>query len=461
MASWVRFPSPAPIEVDPAFLALMKAEPERLHNPWPQLLDPENPRIAYAQPLVRACYVPIATPSTFIDSLACGEAPIEYWLLQAHELTHARLDFTPAKELMRYYLGKIYIAIAALLSDNRDEWNSHSDELWRTIVILNDHICEMARRLLLSDELIATAGGFLAAERAFPELRKSLQETEATWVEAQQQLIRWGFDESYPEIKRMLAFTTTEETSAVVFQQLGIFLQDIDIFFNDPPYPVSGSEMRVWKICRNAKELHSADDLLDHLDGENRSARGPIESWQYALELATSARGYRYLDSLWTLARGGRQSVQTGDALEASKETQEFYLGTDERQVREVWHLLLHPRERYGQWYLLADTREREADHAEVVGMDSIRQQLAARQGIRCPYFSPDNDICQCDGSSWKEGLQRLVRWAKEGRFRQSITKDEPDPFRKDRKVKRTYLETWQTSEDLIDLPYPCGATLL
>ena len=84
---------------------------------------------------------------------------------------------------------------------------------------------------------------------------------------------------------------------------------------------------------------------------------------------------------------------------------------------------VLYPREFEKGWHItfdfLDETQSEEVLDASVrvLELESLLEQLFSGNGFCCPHYVPLED-CFCN-PAWKESLNRIARWAKEGKFDQ------------------------------------------
>jgi hypothetical protein len=122
-----------------------------LRNPWPQLAVAEDLGRMRTQPLVRMVYSPLHW------SAPKGVTDFRNWFYWAHEIIHLGiLDQTPAKDLARGYLAAclglvVKMAAPSALSDAEVRTS------WYKLRVAARHLDYIGKRLVLAEELIATA----------------------------------------------------------------------------------------------------------------------------------------------------------------------------------------------------------------------------------------------------------------------------------------------------------------
>ncbi len=233
------------------------------HNPWPLLVSSDW-RIAQTQPLTRIIYHPsdIRTiqhdivKKRFLQHNTCqvDNNFVHYWgskhtgkdrddfedyFIWQHELIHLNvLDKTPAKDVAKFSLARIYDNIASLMFK---ESIIEVENAWNNFKELEIQLNQISKRIAFIEELLATA-------IAIYLMRKEVMSACGVWI---------GFQEELTELEQkvLLAqeqiFPGFRESYSSIQQRIGIIYNGI--FTNLLPL--------IQSIKVNAKE--SFDDVLN------------------------------------------------------------------------------------------------------------------------------------------------------------------------------------------------------
>jgi hypothetical protein len=435
-----RFPSLHRQDSDEDFRRfLAQAKRHRLHDPWPQLADPQDFRYAWTQPLIRGFYVPTIRAEEPVVDLTSGSLasmPLSRRVAVYHEFMHLYLDFTPAKELARLCLGEAYRSLFELLWLPGSDWDEPMEASWSALKTMNMFLGEIAERIFLAEELIATAFGFDTAQSKADERsdgaaeREELRRLEETWVGRQgsefaQLYYGDSGDGGFKKVARLLR---REEPSAktATIARLGIFSQAIRQFEDEFEALDSGERCR--EVVDAVRAMERAEELHDWIQARIVDETADWRAWHAILETSAEEleenQAVRYL---WAIARG-EAPFKPPDRAQFALIVQNRYLNSPGVVAR--WpNALIFPWFVDDCWYIVPALFEGYGDSYDLLIWEAFRQQLDARRGIRCPNVSVVGGQARCTCKlAYKPGVQRLARWATERRFGYGRWSDLPSP---------------------------------
>jgi len=435
------FPSPAPTNDTEAFrrfhLSLLQAP----KTPWPHLVDPEFPNYAWTQPYTRTWYVPTALPDQFFNHLLQRTLPLPYWVMVHHEMFHLLVDYSPAKVWARSVGGGIISWLADLFEQTEESWSPESERLWSSASNLNLWLDHIGERILLAEELLATAFSFVAVERNLDDLphtirkKRELSRLESDWVARQAALMGKVFTDFY--------YGDSHPGS-------GGFRHFARQLFFQLPEHIWKARGRVTIFLEPARSLRASglempdsrtrcDQLLSHLatGGGIATALDWIEEEirheDYNADYANNEilEGYRYSDIFDEEAAVGFGFEFRTVMKRLARTYQHIFTSAGARSTTEPAMTYLWPVERHDQWFLYPfTTGSFDETYLGSLFLEAFRQQLASGTGFRCPLLGlSSGEHCLCSTEPLvKQRLQRLVRWAKEGHFGEGDWSEFPAP---------------------------------
>jgi len=407
-------------------------------NPFPQLADPSNLRKAWSQPLVRAFYQPTTRFGELNDDWP-HSLDLNQRVALHHEHQHMSLDFTPAKELARVLLARIYQMLLSLPRITGPAWDYRAVAWWDSFERLHDTLVDTAERIALAEELIASVFSFddlkilLASDQArLDEFEKSVLQQQADSIDANfpregRESLGDLYCKWYKSFQKLAGLTqsSSDLSYITVRARLSIYLEAVHI---DRGIPAAlDSRVRCEKLSNAVENMHSGDQLVTWLEHEGR-APDDVNGWLSVLETQMDlCRSSRLMNVLWAAARGQelsrRRTKVTGPIIQAR-----YWDWTWTGFAEKGWwpYLRIVPEEEEGRWHLNArgfsgppwDSKQRRL-YQQLFLLESLRQQLDAGTGIQCSMMR-GTGACSC-ASGWplgREIISRLTRWARDGRLR-------------------------------------------
>jgi hypothetical protein len=409
-----------------------------LYSPWPELAS--DTRTSRCQPLIRCIYLPTPYPDRFLHSFANGTSSITEWFALQHEYAHLRLNSTPIKEQARLYLGRIYDSLEELFRIPEDQWNEATEKSWANFLTMHTHLSDVYKRIYLAEELLATAFTFSTAEIIFrTKTRTEISDFEAYLVNSfRNQFV--DFEALYYGLKGAFRLADNQhEKFLLILAWFGIFLQPIDVEAD------AASKDRCKTLVDHVRSMKNCTQLLDWLE---RQICDPsfIQDWQ-----ATLLQSMRYSQNsenmrlLGELSMANRllikKEVSFEDVVNLIREIPNQYSSWPHSGGTLLPQVFLYPKKRGNTQYIVPFNEAGNYNkYLPLLFLESIQQQLNTQSGIHCPFLLDDTEgDCACVPQPLlKQGIKRLARWAKEGRFGPGKWTDVVYPPRK--KVRKTHF---------------------
>jgi hypothetical protein len=368
-------------------------------------------------------YLPSDEPDHFLYRFANRTCSFIEWVVLAHEYIHLSLNFTPIKELARFYLGRIYDSLEELLCAPEDQWSETTAKSWDHIKTMNKHLGDVFERTDLTEELLATAFTFSAAEVVFQsqsrdKLSKLLSKLEEVTIDSNE----WhlvGFKALYYDFKKVFQLANNQQEKRLqILVWLGVFLQPIEIEVD------AFSRERCEKFLDHISPIKNCTQLLEWLQRQI-SEPSFIQNWQTILQLSMQNRqkskNMRLLGEL-SMANSLliKKEVNLEDVVNLIREIPNQYLSWPHLGVESLPYAFLYPK-RYGNAHYVvpfnADGNYNK--YRRLLFLESVRQQLNTGIGFRYPFLLDDieGNCTSVPQPLLKQGIKRLACWAMEGRF--------------------------------------------
>jgi hypothetical protein len=132
------------------FLKTAETDPDKIHNPFPQIAYSDNFNEACTHPLLYLWYLPTIDPSQHQDPVKFVQTTFYDYLTLTHEFRHLALADTPAKMFAQHISAWLYSHLIFLLIE--ESWN---EVIWDEIVKLNTKLTEICEATTLTEELLA------------------------------------------------------------------------------------------------------------------------------------------------------------------------------------------------------------------------------------------------------------------------------------------------------------------
>lgn len=442
----LRFASPYPYSANDGIARFVSADKASIYNPWPELVDPHDFRIAWSNPLLRTWYLPTTDPNPFrtffsssLDGQDASQRPLHLPLEVAawHEYVHMVFDFTPAKEFARFRLLAVYDSLISLLNvveKPRPASDERFEQVWREFCTFSDVVGSYFDSVRFVEELFATAVGFKIVEMvAFDNLWrnediKAIESFEGTWVRSQgaefSKLYHGGMKRL---VERLLDRDNDEEFWATL-ARIAIYLQLVSIdetaavkIYGDEAIR---SKQRCHRLLKDTREMTSCKDVSQWLI---EALTDDYTHWHEVLTLIAEGLKNRP-DSFW---HGLLMEKTLGEVADLDKwattvtrgywNWQYQFAGQASRE--NTMQILLYPLESGGRWYIDRALPEQffgNENFGTLVSFDAWRQQLNQRVGMRCPHVLVVDGECICtcaDGDPPYRNTWNLARYALDGRF--------------------------------------------
>jgi hypothetical protein len=209
------FPCAYTTQPNDAFERFLNADPQSVHDPFPQIAHRQDFSQPRTQPLVRIYYWPSTDPLNDVMKVRHG-------LKYGHEHGHINNDDTPAKRWARYLHGSRFQRMNTILW--AETWDAEVAKSWDSLGEITRLISAIAKRICLAEELLATAESFVKTERVvstlsgFAHCRKELGHLEEEAVEYSEEEERRplfpDFRTFYSAIKKVMTWAEHDNTSS-------------------------------------------------------------------------------------------------------------------------------------------------------------------------------------------------------------------------------------------------------
>jgi hypothetical protein len=398
------------------FIKTSKQEPSRIYNPWPLLAGLKTYRQARTHPLARGRYL----PTTNLDFYGSN---LDELLTYFHEFYHLESDYTPAKVLARLLLSKACDHVSNMLFLGYN-WDSEMEKSWDELVQINDSLTAICSSITLSEELLATALSFEISVN-----RKDLDALAKKEEEITNNTELPHFEESYFQtFKKVWQWIREERASAdplPILTFLQIYLQGIKEsrasrairLYNNAKsgFLVVDSAKRCRILAESINAMRSGKELFEWLSRTLKIQE--VKAYLGARIILTYEKDdCEDNNCLWILMLGGAEHEVVNNLDQAIDYTWNY-------SPPHRAEVILYPQEFDRGCYItsavIERSQSREEDEAlgRILTIESLLEQLWSGNGFCCPNYDPLVGCC-CD-PDWKESLNRISRWAKEGKFDQ------------------------------------------
>lgn len=387
----------------PTHLGTWPEEP--IHNPWPELADPSDYLRAFSQPIIRTWWLPLSAGRPI------GDLPPLFRAAAFHENVHIQLDFTPTNEWARVVLASAYEAVSALIAVREDVDDREVVQLVEKVRGYSRELGEVAETTALAEELLASAWTLrLLRKLDAPPSAAALDSLDTRLNESYRQSLP-GFARYFPTVVRY--FEVTEAIGPRALARLAIFLNGVRI--EGEQVEALEAETRLRLLEDAVATYNDGAKLIRVLDAVPDSREW--FAWRTILRLQLSQReSFVAGRHLWRAARG--RASRTG-----STEEQSWAAAARVQERYWRWHgpgktasmVMLVPQVHEGHWYVVAAADGAIVRSLGILGLESVRQQLSARIGLRCPFMNYGQCACETGAPVMRSALQKLQRLAMGG----------------------------------------------
>jgi hypothetical protein len=392
-------------EVFERFIKTAREEPSKIYNPYPQIARLENLSQARSNPLCNITYL-----STITNPNSC----LHKGLTCAHECIHLINNQSPAKMFARLLLCRAFDSLSALLSGFT--WDSEMKKSWAEIVKTNSQLSDICTSITLSEELLTTALSFEFCGTHFSKELEVLREKEKKIVAKYTKLLP-DFKELYFETFKKVVRWNFEDKG--LLSVLEMFLQGIKVSRSPRAYPVLDGAKYGLLVVNSAKRCRILAERVNTMSSGNE-----LYDWLFStLEGTPEAAAFEAAwDTLYDLKDLSEERKYLWIFMQGSDDLDKFedrFIPPNRVRVE------LEPLEFHREWhitYTYTSTNKSTEDEAlvRILELESLLEQLSSGNGICCPHFDPWEGGCRCDcDPEWKEPLNRIARWAMEGKFDQ------------------------------------------
>jgi len=436
MVQGFTFPCANLDQFDDASERFFDANPNDIYNPFPQTVRRNNLRQARTQPLVRIRYEPCPSDNLWPRGAFDFKKPNK--LLEfIHELEHIDRDDTPAKSWARYIQGRRFRNLDYLLW--AETWDTKVAQAWSYLCDNYKALSSIASRIVLSEELLATAYSFLKTEvfvkdssPKFDQWQASIKDFEEAYIDYYTKLfgdVRTLYFETIKKVMTWIEYAEDSLTSRLLDIWTRFFLQGLNIN-GEPEDCVLDSRQQCLLLAEFVKEIDSPAQYLAWIqkNGTMDQMISLFLAYEIQDQLGKESRDTA-AETLWEVSRA--RITRKGQLVRAPKRfnQKEIYFPDRDRP-----NIVLYPRLLGTHWYiqpgvllLKEPSYIKYVMSGSVMGtlkLEALLEQLEERDGICCPYyrFSADrfsSDIpqaCRCY-PEWKTALVRILQWAREGKF--------------------------------------------
>lgn len=388
------------------FLKTARTEPSPVYNPWPQTASSTDWRRSRTQPLIRTRYLAMADPETLIS--AKGRLTFD------HEQGHHQHDYSPAHLLARCRLSDGIDDLEMLLFG--ETWKQKT---WNNLTKNNSELSSICRSISVSEELLATAFSFDAADEG-ARASQGLETLEKRAVKRYSKLYPDFEGLYYQTFKKIAAWEREDYGESGAVGAACLFVQGVEFDPENGSVRVVDSIERCRILADALKSLKNGTELANWVfqTVPQLEAHLSFTAFGAVIDRTSFSEAAQHL---CTLLRGRKQRVVPSRSLrELHRSVLRFPLFVPNRII-----VMLYPAELHGRWYIVPmivdppsfggrSNSQREAVQWLLV-FESLRQQLDEGVGIYCPHYRP-SEGCACK-PDWREALIRILGWAREGKF--------------------------------------------
>jgi hypothetical protein len=367
--------------------------------PWPLLAGLTTYRQARTQPLIRTSYLPTTDPRLY----SSGFYNFKDSITSTHESFHLVTDTTPAKILARFVLSQAFDNLSALL--RKCTWDSEMEKSWIQFVKNTNFLQAICESITLSEELLATA---VTMEYCGTPEGQELEEILTNYPEMSLYLQPFR-----KLIQRNDYSPGTLSLLLLVLQAIKASRSPSALHVHDGAkygFLVVNSAKRCRIVAERVRDMSNGKECMDWISRtllKENEFISYAKAWQLFAELRDTSKECYYL---WIIMHG-QEALKVVDDSKQIRRTH----GADRLRV------ILYPIEIHKEWYVtytfepLTHRPQESEALGRILAFESLLDQLIAARGMCCPFYNPLIG-CLCD-PSWKQSLNRLAQWAKEGKF--------------------------------------------
>jgi len=436
-----------------------------LQNPWPILVQSDDPYSVWSQPLTRIMYAPSTIedvwttssrqrPANRVKPNPDDLAAFYDHFIFLHECGHlVAFDWTPVKEIARLILAFCYDSIDQLMQfcsspmSAEDAWEIFADFTWR--------LGTVEKSIKFPEELIATAFALRAMEEqtlpggmwtGFQEELEILKESALAHEGKNFLEFRVAYERTEPLVQLLFGWPRLASYVIPLLQPV-VWAEGERMELRVQIYEASGY-LDIISSIRNSLAGHLENEeaavrRLQLLNEESERLKQEREGWRVVLgnlikwvgEPVTEVGGieHRYgtfVQLLWNISKGNIEKLYT-DSLDTNFLTHADQIigklqdGIMKGSPLGLGNVFLLQRWMYKTQSIIrvvhsgfsegSVSEDVKANHRALLFYEGIRQQLVVRKGFICP-FSFGRQSCCCD-SQTRKGLRRLAHLASDGLF--------------------------------------------